>query len=552
MVVLAPWLAPGDLLVRDLVALRDPAWTSALLTGGTRLARDVPGEVLAALLGQVLGGAVVVRLALLGACAALGAGTGRLLERLPLPAVAVGAVAAVHNPWTWAHLRAGQWLVVVALAAVPWVVAHVAADDRWSLAAVVVAASVSGFLAVAVVWPTLVLATVAARRWAALAVGAAAAGAAALPWLVLGGPGDVDPDGFAAFAARADTPFGTLGSVLSAGGYFNGDIASPWRETVLLGGLATVLAVACVVAAVLHVRRRVPWRSAEVGLLGAAALAVLVAVLGATTAGLAVLVDLADAVPALAAVRDTHRLLAPLVVVLAMGAAVLVARLGGRLGAGAGVGAVAVGLLVLALPDPLVGPRLPGPSTLPQAWHEAAATVDADPRPGVVLVVPAGQTQQYPFTDGRPVAVPLRRAAAREVVGAPELRVGELVVDDGTPAQPWQGLAELPPRTWNADAVTASSVGWIAITDPGVLPDPAVLADGFEVVVDAPSLVLLRVGGDPAPGPAGAPRWLVALDLTVLVAAVALWGVVAAGRARGPASLPHAGRPSRPGRRARG
>ena len=532
LVVLAPWLWPGELLVRDLVAVGDPAWSTALLTGGSRLARDVPGEVLAALLGQVLGGGVVARGALVLACVALGAGVGRLLAGAHPAVVAVGAVAAVHNPWTWAHLRAGQWLVVVALATVPWVAVHVAADDRWGTARATASAAVTGFLATVVVWPTLVVVGLWTRRWKALAVGIATAAVTALPWAVLGGPGRVDPDGFAAFAVRADTPLGTWGSIVSGGGYFNATIASPWRETVLLGGLATLLAVVALVLAACHAREvaGTPRGGALIGLGTTAGVAVLVAGVGATAAGQQVLVAASRAVPALAAVRDTHRLLAPLVVVLAVGVAVGVARLGRVLGPVA-VAVAAVGMLVLALPDPVVGPRLPGPVEVPAAWRQAAARVDADPRPGVVLAVPPGQTQRYAFTDGRPVAVPLRRLAAREVVGATSLRVGDLVVDDGVASPPWAGLAESPPRRWDPERFAASGVAWVAVTDPGRLPERGELPGGFTPVVDAPSLVLLRVEGDPPPGEdAHAPAWLVVLDVALLVAVTGLWGSAAGPR----------------------
>src|SRR5690606_29157728 len=64
------------------------------------------------------------------------------------------------------------------------------------------------------------------RAWAAARV-AAAAGVLSLPWLVpgllrpAGVPGDETAVGL--FAARADTPFGTLGSLLLLGGVWNGE-----------------------------------------------------------------------------------------------------------------------------------------------------------------------------------------------------------------------------------------------------------------------------------------------------------------------------------------
>lgn len=528
-VVLAPWLVPGALLVRDLVAVPDPAWASHLLTGGLRVARDVPGEVLAALVGQVLGGDLVVRLALLGACVALGAGIGRLLRDAPPAAAAVAAVAAVVSPWTWAYLRAGQWLVVVALAVVPWVADAVARDDRILLVRALVVGAATGFLAAVVVWPTLVVVGVVARRWRATALGLATAVVGALPWLLLRAPSSADPDGFAAFAANADVPLGTWAALLAGGGYFNAAIASPWRDMLVLGTLATLLAVAAAGSAVAAAWWREGGRPALQGLVVVGGVGVLVAGLGATGPGLRALAATARVVPATAVLRDTHRLLAPWVVVLAVGVGLLVARLIRHHGGAWQVAAIAVLLVVLALPDPVVGPRLPGTTTLPAAWGDAARMVDDDPRPGVVLVVPHGQTQRYAFTDDRPVAVPLRRLVARPVAVSTDLRVGDLVVGEDDGQGPWARLAARPPARWDAAAFADAGVAWVAVTDPDRLtPTPPA---GFERVVDDPTLVLLRVTGSPTPVDVAAAPWLVGLDGLLLALGV---GVLARPRRRCP------------------
>jgi len=61
------------------------------------------------------------------------------------------------------------------------------------------------------------------RRPRTIAVALGAIGVGSLPWLIPAGLHTVyaDPAGVAAFAARADTPFGSLGSLVMLGGSWN-------------------------------------------------------------------------------------------------------------------------------------------------------------------------------------------------------------------------------------------------------------------------------------------------------------------------------------------
>lgn len=529
-VVLAPWWRPGALLVRDLVAVPDPAWSTALLGGADRLPRDVPGEVLAAAAGQVVPGDLVVRVVLVVALVALGAGAGRLLDRGPLPAAVAGLVA-VWNPYVLARLHQGQWLVVVALAAVPWIVVHVAADDRWRLARTLVLAGTSGFLALVVVGPTLLAVAVATRRWRALAVGLGVLGLVSLPWLVVTAPVVADPDAVEAFAPSADLPLGVLPSLLTGGGYFNTAVASPWRGAWVVAVLALLLAGIAVTGAVAWVRSGAPTsRRARAGVLAVGLAGVLVAAATATAVGQDVLVELGEAVPASAVLRDSQRLLAPWVVVLAVGAGLAADWLGRRARQPAAAAVLLAVLTAVALPDPVVGPRLPAPVDLPVSWQRAAAAIDREPAP--VLVVPHGQTQRYPFTDRQPVAVPLRRMVgapvlvdSRLVVGTAE---GELVVEDRAGGERARELADAWPDVSGAD-LAAAGIGWVAVTDPDLAGAPP---PGTSVVVDGRQLQLLHVTDqEPAPVDRGPPRWVLVVDLLVALAAVALLVLPAVRRA---------------------
>lgn len=525
--LLVPWLRPGALLVRDLVAVADPAWSLSLLDDAGRLPRDIPGEVITAAVGQVVPADLFVRIVLLVALIALGAGVGRLLTDAPPAAGLVGGFVAVWNPYVWFRLQQGQWLVLVALAAVPWVVVHLRRDDAWRVARVVVVASLSGFIAWVVVVPTLVVVGVASRRIRAASTGIGAAIVTALPWLLVTEQVGADPEAFAAFAPNADLAGGVVPSLVTGGGYFNAAVASPWRERWLVAIFAFVLAAVALAGVAMWLRDAADGVDLRVrtGLVVAGGLALVTTVVVATGPGQNLLVGLSEGSPVFSVVRDTHRLLAPWVVVLAVGAGAWAGRAGSRVGLPAGLAVAVIGVALVSLPDPIIGPRLPSPSELPAAWHEAATRVNNDPAEGRVLVVPYGQTQRYSFTDGRPVAVPLRRLMRPSVAVDSRLVVGEIVVDDQFGPDPLRQLAGRELSEITGERLAAHGVAWVAVTDPDRFVESP--AEGLEVSLMAPTIQLLRVT---SPTGTAVPdvhpsKWVLASDLAV--ALFALLGMLA-------------------------
>jgi hypothetical protein len=357
------------------------------------------------------------------------------------------------------------------------------------------------------------------RRWREVGAGLAVLAVLSLPWLVVTGPVVADPDGFAAFAPSADLAAGVVPSLVAGGGHFNTAVASPWRA----GWTVTVLALVFTALAVWGGRRwGVGVGPARVVLLASAVAGLAGAVVAATGLGRDVLVAVSDVVPAAAVVRDAQRLLAPWVVLLAVGAGVAAAAVGRRAGAAVAAGTAVVLLAVVSLPDPLVGPRLPGPVALPEAWREAATTIEAA-SPSAVLVVPQGPTQRYDFTGGRPVHVPLQRLVGVPVLTGGRLEVRDtdgslLVVDDGTTPAGVVALAEAWPQDVGGGALAAEDIGWVVVTDPdrmvGVAPP------GTTLVTTSSTLQLARV--EPAVAPLVTPRWVLLVDLAAAALAVAL------------------------------
>ncbi len=152
-----------------------------------------------------------------------------------------------------------------------------------------------------------------ATALAVLAVGS-------LPWLIpsLLRPVYADPAGVAAFAARADTPFGSLGSLLMLGGMWNAQAVPAGY-----GGWWSVFWLALVLAAgagyVAFGVRRHRWPG-----LGVAAVAGLViASLGVTAPGRDLLRALGSLWPGFAVLRDGQQFIAPLALAEALGAGLL-------------------------------------------------------------------------------------------------------------------------------------------------------------------------------------------------------------------------------------
>jgi hypothetical protein len=519
LLALGPGLQRGFLLSYDMVAAPRQPFTPAMfgLSGGP--ARAVPSDAVLAALSRVVPGDVAQKLLLLAVFVLACSGAAALLRGEPWFARLAAGVFYTWNPFVAERLIIGQWAFLLGYAGLPWALRAVTAGPVWSwrgigrLLIALLPATAGGFAAMSVsalvVLPAVVLGG-SGPVWRRLASGAAALAvlsACSLPWLIpsLLRPVYADPAGMAAFAARADTPFGALGSLLMLSGIWNAQ-AVPRGY----GGSWSALWLALVIAAAggyvaFGVRQR-RWPG-----LGAAAVAGLViAALGVAGPGRDLLRALAAGWPGFAVLRDGQQFAAPLALAEALGAGLAVAWAARSRQAARGHRslrrqradrpglAIAVALLlapVLLLPGLAWGAagRL-RPVWYPPAWLRAAQMIDSSRARGSVLLLPWAAYRNPAWNGGRTLLDPWPRLVARPVIWNDGARVGPVRLQPDDPvARGMNGvLSRSGPLT---GALTAAGVRYV-VADSGPLASGQGAGSrlpGCTVVIAAPGLTVYRV-----------------------------------------------------------
>jgi hypothetical protein len=471
---LGPGLQRGFLLSYDMVTVPRQPFTATMfgLAGGPP--RAVPSDAVLAVASRVLPADIVQKLLLLTIFVLACSGAAALLRSEHwLARLAAGAYYA-WNPFVAERLIIGQWALLLGYAGLPWVLraalrepgpgrggplGRAAVPWRWAggLALAMLPAAVGGFAAVLVTALVLVPAVLLGQRAVRPAV---AAGVvlllASLPWLVPSLLHTVfaDPSGISAFAARADTPFGSLGSLLMLGGMWNAQTVPAGY-----GGAWSVLWLAVALTAlagyVTLAKPRSGWRAAGrtgerprwPGLAVAAVAGLAIASIGITAAGREALRAAAGLWPGVSVLRDGQQFVAPLALAEAAGFGLAVswamrprpagtARMADgtrpdRLG-------VAIGITAVALPVVL----LPGlawgaagrlrPAWYPAGWLAAARLINDSPVPGAALVLPWTAYRRPAWNHRETMLDPWPRLLGRTVIWNDGGQVGrvQLAPDD--------------------------------------------------------------------------------------------------------------------------
>ncbi len=510
LVVVAPLLSPGYLLLRDAVST-PRSYLSDSALGLLSPPRATPQDFAVAVASHCIDGGIVVKALLVAGLWLAGWGAARLVATA-LPESGTGgqfvaATLAIWNPYVGERLLQGHWSLLLGYGCLPWVATTMltlrsAESDSWRSLF-----GLSFWIALAGLTPTglLLAVTVAVvcvsvpgtglprRVCAAAASGIAVL--AALPWLTSAmlGLSSVDhiwahvPD-VAAFAARAEPGLGTLGSLGSLGGIWNGDAVLASRATLfaIMSALVLLTLVAVGIASLVHCRAVLP-------LLVLAAVSVALTAATATGPGLAVLHAVVEAVPGLGVLRDGQKWVALAMpgYTLAGAGAVLTLRRWLRPAATALVGCAA---LLLALPDLAWGAAGKVESVrYPPDWATVAAAINHEP--AEVAVLPADTMRRFAWSGPAPVLDPLPRWLRADVLGTGDLTIsGAIVLGEGGHARDvQQSLLE----GTEPQQLRHAGVGWLVVElgTPGDMGLSARTLDRLPVTYRGRDLVLYRVGG---------------------------------------------------------
>jgi hypothetical protein len=548
LLALGPALGRGFVLTYDMVFVPSPPIGSADLGLAGEPARAVPSDLTIALVSRIIPAELVQKVILLaifvlactGAAALLASGWPRRDggPRLSLLPRLVAGVCYAWNPFVAERLIMGQWALLLGYAGLPWVLREVgrrSGEVRLGrLALTVVPALIGGFTSMSITIAAAVPVAVCAGRGAGradrlrrAAVTLGVLAVACLPWLIpsLIAPVHTDPVGAAAFSARADTPFGTAGSLLMLGGIWNAQ-AVPTGY----GGAASFSWLLVVVGAIAGYVFAARPRRVCLGLGVAAVIGFCLAALGSWAPTRSALESAISFWPGFGLLRDGQQFVAPLALAesigLGAGVAALLAMAAGarsrrtadqadRAGGGAGakragggrsatgpammIGALAMVASVVLLPGLSWGAvgRLRAVA-YPADWMVARQLIDSSRASGYALLLPWEEYRRYPWNQGEAVFDPWPKLLGRSMIWNDALQVGSTTIAAESPS-----TRRLAPLINSAQPLTAAlraaGVRYVIVDAGPILGRPhSRLADlarlpGAQVVIASRDLIVFRL-----------------------------------------------------------
>ncbi len=503
------WTAAGYPLARDAAFVPQQPWTPMVWGGGQVAPRAVPLDAVMAVLTALLDGAVWARVLVTGGLALAGWGAGLCVVRAcrgvtdspgALAAVLTASGLAVWNPWVVERLALGQWALVVGYAALPWLGLAVLRWNDSSVSWPRAVAPLVGWSALASLTPTggllalLVTASLGlgrrVRSWVPLLVAAVIQ----LPWVLAGflGPAALtsDPDGVAAFAARADGTGSPLAALVGLGGIWDRASTPPTRETAW--AWVSVVCVVLLVAGSAWAYRRSGRNVAlpvQLGVLGGAGL--ILAAASSTGPGEQLMRAVVLHVPGGGLLRDSQKFLGPLALVVAVVAGWVVLRCAERWAEQRIQVWPAVLLPFLLVPDAtrVVWPTWQ-PVQYPAEFSAVAEEVAQTPQCRM-LTLPLRSYRGFSWGSGMASSDPAVRWFDCEVLVDDRLQVGDVVLE-GESAEMASIVSAIEGGRDVVEVAREHDIGWLLLyTDDPMAPD--VLIDGADIVVRGQQLTLYRV-----------------------------------------------------------
>jgi hypothetical protein len=556
LLLLWPQRLAGYGLGHDMVFTPRQPLTDQSLGLGSVAPRAVPLDAVVALASRILDGAVLGRIALLAPLLMAGWGCTRLLRAGSRPGSPAGSLAgslavagfAVWNPFVVERLALGQWALLWAYGALPWVIraasrfsADPPATGNRGTGWLHPTAALLCWLACCAITPTgaligagVAVVVAASRQWKRLAPVLAVAVLVQLPWLApaLTSAAGVtsDPGGVAAFAARSERPGGAWASLLGLGGIWSADV-TPASRAGLLGYLSTVVVLAALLFGLPALRAGLAerlWR--RLVLLGLAGLVLAVA---GTVPGLAgVLRWAVRELPGAGLLRDGQKWLMPFVLlaVLSVGAAAqrltdgLRDRLAGQLPGWPAVLA-ALALPLVLLPDAPATLKTPlTPVRYPAEWQQVADQLRGTS--AAVLVLPFGSYRSFDWAPGRTVLDPAPRWLPAETVVDDRLAVSGRVLggEDPAAARVAALLESRPAPAALASALAGQGIGWV-VREADTPGPPVADLSRLQPVLTGGAVELYRVPAQVTAAPAEPARRRLVLLLDLLCAAAVLTAI---------------------------
>jgi hypothetical protein len=438
--------------------------------------RAVPLDALVALAERVFDGAVIGRMAVVLPLVAAGIGTAVLLGARSIAARLAACGFAVWCPFVVERMALGQWALVWAYGASPWLVLAVRRGRGWpgwlwrALALAAASVTPTGGLIAAASLITMTAVLARPRRELISAIGLAVL--FQLPWLVpaLIGPAATvsDPLGVTVFAARPEHGGGAILALLGGGGIWDAEVVPDSRA----GPLAWVGLVVVAAAAGYGWRRlvRLLGRRVVAGLTGLAGAGLVLAAASSLPGGDAVMRAAVAHIPGAGLLRDAQKWIMPLVLLEALLVGACVDRLVDHLRSVPWRVAVIAGSLavpIMLLPD---APATLRPTFEPVHYPADWARVIDTARGGEATVVPFASYRLFAWAPGRSVLDPAPRLLQLPTVVDDRLVVSGRVLRGEDRHARAIGAAL---RSGSARALADLGVAWVVVEHgtPGEVPD---------------------------------------------------------------------------------